>query len=138
VRRGRISLNQFVALTATNPARLYGLHPRKGTIAIGADADIAIWDANKEVTIRNDRLHHNVDYTPYEGMTVTGWPVTSLVRGEVVWQGGEVTGQVGRGQFLPCGKPEMARPKAAPDADNGPYVGNYPDALARLARPVRN
>ncbi|HEY3048900.1 MAG TPA: dihydropyrimidinase [Polaromonas sp.] len=138
VRRGRISLNQFVALTATNPARLYGLHPRKGTIAIGADADIAIWDINKEVTIRNDQLHHDVDYTPYEGMTVTGWPVTTLVRGEVVWCDGEVTGQAGHGQFLPCGKPEMARPKAAPDADSGPYVGNYPDVLAQLARPAHN
>ena len=71
---GKISLQQFVALTATNPAKMYGLYPRKGTIAIGADADLAIWNFRRQVTIPNEDLHHNVDYTPYEGMEVTGWP----------------------------------------------------------------
>jgi len=136
VGRGRITLNQFVTLTATNPARLYGLHPRKGTIAIGADADIAIWDVNKQVTIRNELLHHNVDYTPYEGMTVTGWPVTTLVRGEVVWQDAELKGRAGHGQFLPCGQPEMARPKLVAPQDMGQYVARQPAALGQLARPV--
>lgn len=108
VGKGRISLNQFVALTATNPARLYGLYPRKGTIAVGADADIAIWDAKREVTIRNDLLHHNVDYTPYEGQRVTGWPETVLSRGEVVIRDGTLTAVKGRGRFLECSAPDTA------------------------------
>lgn len=111
VNKGRISLNKFVELTATNPAKLYGLYPRKGTIAIGADADIALWDPRREVTIRNEMLHHDVDYTPYEGRTVTGWPVMTLSRGELVWNDGEVLGRAGQGRFLPCGKPDMAKPK---------------------------
>jgi dihydropyrimidinase len=112
VRRGRIDLNRFVALTATNPAKLYGLYPRKGTIAVGADADIAIWDPEKDVVIRNAMLHHDVDYTPYEGMEVKGWPVTTLSRGEVVWQAGRLMGAPGRGEFLECGRPDPARPRA--------------------------
>ncbi|MBR9857362.1 MAG: dihydropyrimidinase [Gammaproteobacteria bacterium] len=111
VNKGRISLNKFVELTSTNPAKLYGLYPRKGTIAIGADADIALWDPRREVTIRNEMLHHDVDYTPYEGRTVTGWPVMTLSRGELVWNDGEVLGRAGQGRFLPCGKPDMAKPK---------------------------
>ena len=110
VNGGRISLSRFVALTATNPAKIYGLHPRKGTIAVGSDADIAIWDPEKEVTIRNADLHHQVDYTPYEGMVCKGWPVTVLSRGEVVVDGGKVTETAGRGHFLRCNKPEPARP----------------------------
>jgi dihydropyrimidinase len=128
---GRITLNQFVALTATNPAKLYGLNPRKGTIAIGSDADIAIWDPNKQVTIENRLLHHDVDYTPYEGMRVTGWPVTTLVRGERVWDGGEVRGRSGFGQFLPCGRPDMARPKVVEPVE-GRYLANA--SLSLVAR----
>jgi len=111
VGRGRIDLNRFVALTATDPAKMYGLYPRKGTIAIGSDADIAIWNPKKEVTIRNDMLHHDVDYTPYEGMQLTGWPEITLSRGEIVWADGIATGAIGRGQFLACGLPDPARPK---------------------------
>jgi dihydropyrimidinase len=111
VQKGRISLNRFVELTATNPAKLYGLYPRKGTIAVGADADIAIWDAERETTIANSQLHHAVDYTPYEGMRIRGWPAVTLSRGEVVWNGRQPIGRPGRGQFLRCDKPEMARPK---------------------------
>ncbi len=133
VRSGRLTLNQFVALTATNPAKLYGLNPRKGTIAIGSDADIAIWDPDKQVTIENRLLHHDVDYTPYEGMRVTGWPVTTLVRGTRVWDGGEVCGRPGFGLFLPCGRPDMARPKVVTPADSGHYMANRPDALGQLA-----
>jgi len=112
VRTGRIDIHAFVALTATNPAKVYGLHPRKGTIAVGSDADIAIWDPDREVTITASRLHHNVDYTPYEGMPVTGWPVTTLSRGEVVWNDGVVTAKPGRGQFVPCDIPPICRPAA--------------------------
>jgi dihydropyrimidinase len=103
---GRIDLATFVALTATNPARIYGLYPRKGTLAIGSDADVVLWDPQRVAVIANDRLHHAVDFTPYEGMSVTGWPVTTISRGEVVWQDGRVLGSAGRGQFLPCGIPE--------------------------------
>lgn len=111
VGKGRIDLNQFVALTATNPAKLYGLYPRKGTIAIGSDADLVIWDADRQVTITNDRLHHNVDYTPYEGMHLRGYPELTLSRGEVVWRDGEFLAREGRGQFLACDRSPYARPK---------------------------
>jgi dihydropyrimidinase len=115
VRKGRITLNQFVAVGATNAARIYGLYPRKGTIAVGADADLAIWDTEREVTIRNDMLHHNADYTAYEGMTITGWPIITISRGEVVWLDGDVPGQPGRGAFLPCDLPCPQKPLALPD-----------------------
>ncbi|MBD3885649.1 dihydropyrimidinase [Phormidium tenue FACHB-886] len=111
VGKGRIDLNQFVALTSTNAAKLYGLYPRKGTIAIGSDADLVIWDAEREVTITNDRLHHNVDYTPYEGMKLRGYPEITLSRGEVVWRDGEMLAKEGRGLFLPCDRSPYARPK---------------------------
>lgn len=111
VGKGRIDLNRFVALTATDPAKMYGLYPRKGTIAIGSDADIAVWDPHRQVTVSNSMLHHDVDYTPYEGMQLTGWPVLTLSRGEIIWRDGEVLGTPGRGQFLPCGLPDPARPK---------------------------
>ncbi len=111
VNAGRIDLQQFVALTATNPARMYGLYPRKGTIAIGADADLVIWDDQRELTISNERLHHDVDYTPYEGIRVTAWPATTLSRGEVVWEDGTYRGRPGHGRFLKCGLPAPARPR---------------------------
>ena len=105
VASGRISLHQFVALTSTQPAKLYGLYPRKGSIMIGADADIALWDRDLEVRISNDRLHHAVDYTPYEGRTVTGWPVMTFSRGRLVSQDFEFLGRAGEGEFMPCGQP---------------------------------
>ena len=110
----RLSISDFVALAATNAARLYGLYPRKGTIAVGADADIAIWDDSRETTVTSALLHENMDYTPYEGMTLRGWPVTVLSRGEVVVDEGTVSAERGRGRFLPCGLPEPARPASDP------------------------
>lgn len=104
-RKGKISLNAFVALTATNAAKIYGLYPRKGTIAINADADLVIWDPNRKTTIENARLHHNVDYTPYEGIELTGYPTTVISRGEIVCDNGELLAAPGRGEFLPCGQP---------------------------------
>jgi len=106
---GRISAQQFVALTATNVARMYGLHPRKGSVAVGADADLVVWGEG-EVTVRNDRLHHDVDYTPYEGMRLRAWPAITLSRGEVVWDGETPCGEPGRGRFLACDAPAPARP----------------------------
>lgn len=107
---GRIDLNQFVALTATNPAKIYGLYPRKGSIAVGADADIALWDPSLEVTIRNEELHHNVDYTPYEGRLVRGWPVITISRGRVVVNRGKLLSQPGEGHFQRCARPDTAKP----------------------------
>jgi dihydropyrimidinase len=103
---GRITLQKFVELTATNPAKAYGLHPRKGTIAVGSDADLVAWD-ERELAVDNARLHHAVDYTPYEGMQLKAWPGLTLSRGEVVWDGRAFTGEAGRGRFLPCGKPSL-------------------------------
>ena len=111
VATGRIDLTRFVALTATNPARIYGLYPRKGTIAVGSDADIVVFDPNRKNRITNARLHHNVDYTPYEGLEVTGWPAVVLSRGQVVYGDGQFKGAAGHGSFLPCGLPDPARPK---------------------------
>jgi dihydropyrimidinase len=115
VLEGRITLNKFVELTATNPAKAYGLHPRKGTIAIGSDADLVIWDEGERV-LRNDDLHHAVDYTPYEGRRLRAWPGVTLSRGEVVWDGGEFLARRGRGQFLLCGKPSLSPRRTAATA----------------------
>jgi dihydropyrimidinase len=103
---GRITLNRFVELTSTNPAKAYGLHPRKGSIAVGSDADLVIWD-ERPVTVRNQRLHHDVDYTPYEGMQLQAWPAVTLARGEVVWDGQAFYPRAGRGEFLRCGPPSL-------------------------------
>ncbi|GAB3629636.1 dihydropyrimidinase [Pandoraea terrae] len=108
VRRGKLSLHQFVELTSYRPAQLYGLYPRKGTIAIGADADIVLWNPEARVKINNDALHHAVDYTPYEGIEVTGWPVHCLSRGELlVSHGRYLDPEPGRGRFLPAGAPSL-------------------------------
>ncbi|MCO6362075.1 dihydropyrimidinase [Paracoccus sp. 08] len=92
VGKGRISLQRFVALTSTNPARLYGLYPQKGSIAIGADADLALWDPTLTRSIRQAQLNHGCDYTPYEGMEITGWPVRTLLRGRTIAQDGVPVG----------------------------------------------
>jgi N-acyl-D-aspartate/D-glutamate deacylase len=83
-------------------------HPRKGTIAIGSDADLVIWDPDQEWTIANAGLHHNVDYTPYEGVRVKGRPELTLSRGAVVMRGGAMVGEPGQGMFLPCDLPALA------------------------------
>jgi dihydropyrimidinase len=105
---GRITLNEFVALTATNPAKLYGLYPRKGTLAVGADADLVIWEQGEPFAITNEGLHHGCDYTPYEGMQVRAWPRVTLSRGEVVWERPRYLGKPGRGKFLACERPQPA------------------------------
>jgi dihydropyrimidinase len=100
VGKGRIDVNHFVRLTATNPAKLFGLYPRKGTIAPGADADMVLWDPAHRVTIDNAMLHHAIDYTPYQGLEVTGWPVATIAQGRVVMRDGRVQAQPGEGRFL--------------------------------------
>ena len=100
VAKGRIDACTFVRLTATNPARLFGLYPAKGTIAPGSDADLVLWDPARRTTITNAMLQHAIDYTPYEGMLVTGWPVVTVRRGDVVMRDGAVDAQPGSGRFL--------------------------------------
>ena len=112
--KGRITLNQFVGLTATNHAKMYGLHPKKGTIAVGADADIAIWDPDRKVTIRQEILHHGSDYTPYEGLEVTGWPVTTIVRGKTVVRDGALVGSRSAGQHVSRERSPYAAPAGTP------------------------
>jgi dihydropyrimidinase len=106
----RIDIRQFVALTSTNPARMYGLYPRKGTIAVGGDADLVIWDTSRRFTLTNARLHHAVDYTPYEGIELGAWPAIVLSRGQTIVSDGVLTAAPGRGRFLPSAKPDPARP----------------------------
>jgi dihydropyrimidinase len=104
--KGRISLQRFAALTATNHARLYGLAPRKGSIAVGADADLALWDPGLTRTIRQADLHHGSDYTPWEGFEVTGWPVATFLRGRALTREGEPLPGPAAGRYLPRGIPE--------------------------------
>lgn len=101
---GRISLNRFVEITSTNPARIFGLFPRKGTIAVGSDADIVIFDPDEEMTISAKTHHMRVDYSCYEGMKVRGVTKTVLSRGEVVIEEGEYVGRKGHGMFLKRGQ----------------------------------
>jgi dihydropyrimidinase len=100
VRAGRITLQQFVALSATNAARLYGLGA-KGSIAVGLDADIAIWDPEATRVVRAEDQHDAMDYTPFEGREVTGWPMTVLSRGVRVIDEGRLVARPGQGRFVP-------------------------------------
>src|SRR5688572_2713321 len=100
VRTGRISLNRFVELTSTSPAKIFGMFPKKGTIAPGSDADIVIFDPEKTTTLSAKTHHMKVDYNPYEGRQVTGVTETVLSRGKVIIEGGTFTGKAGAGSFL--------------------------------------
>jgi dihydropyrimidinase len=100
VRTGRISLNRMVELLATNPAKLFGLYPRKGTIAVGSDADIVVFDPEKKVTIAAKTQHSKVDYNLYEGTQVTGSPEIVLLRGHVLVENDELVASPGIGQFV--------------------------------------
>lgn len=103
---GRMTLNRFVELTSTNPAKVYGLHPRKGSIAIGADADLVVWQEGERAICNRD-LHHNVDYTPYEGHQLKAWPCLTLCAGKVVWDGEQFHARPGSGRFLQRGAPTL-------------------------------
>ena len=100
VRARRIGIHRFVELVATNPAKMFGLWPRKGAIAVGADADLVVWDPAKQVTLSVETHHMRVDYNPYEGRVVTGAPAMVLSRGEIIVDHGEFKGRVGRGEFV--------------------------------------
>ncbi len=98
--KGRISLNHFVQLAAGNVSRIYGLDHRKGSITEGKDADVAIWDPDTTRTVRAEALHDNMDYTPYEGMEIVGWPTTVIRRGEVIVENGALQAERGSGEFV--------------------------------------
>ena len=100
VRKGRIDLNTFVAVTSTNAAKIYGLYPRKGTIAVGSDADLVIFDPHQEEIISAKTHHMRVDYSMFEGIQIKGAPRTVLSRGRAVIEGGKFVGKPGAGQFL--------------------------------------
>ena len=100
VRTGYISLNRFVELTSTAPAKIFGLYPRKGTIAPGTDADIVIFDPERQLKLSAKTLHMKVDYNPYEGRQVRGAPDTVLSRGRVIVEAGRFVGRAGGGSFI--------------------------------------
>lgn len=99
VRTGRISMNRFVEITSAAPAKIYGLYPRKGTIAVGADADILVWDPEREHALNQSELHMRVDYSPYEGRRVKGKASHVFSRGELIIDNDKFVGRVGRGKF---------------------------------------
>jgi dihydropyrimidinase len=119
VAKGRYGVQKFVEWTSTAPARMYGLNPKKGTIAIGSDADICIWDPKKKITVRDEDVHDKTRYTPYVGMKITGWPVTVLRRGEVIVDKGKLAAKAGSGRFLARDAGDAAKPtgRLSPEFD---------------------
>jgi dihydropyrimidinase len=101
VRTKRITLERMVALSSTNPAKLFGLYPRKGTIAVGADGDVVIWDPNLKRTIRDEDELGNGKFSIFAGREVTGWPIITIRRGEVVYEGGKILASAGSGHLAP-------------------------------------
>jgi dihydropyrimidinase len=100
VRAGRVDAHRFVEIVATNPAKMFGLWPRKGTIAVGSDGDLVLWDPEREFTISARTHHMRVDYNPYEGRVVKGAPTKVLSRGEVIVDDGRFVARRGRGQYV--------------------------------------
>ena len=156
VRTGRISLTRFVELTSANPARLFGLYPRKGTIAVGSDADLVILDPELSRTIDGRSMQSNADYSVYDGREIHGWPRFTVSRGDVVLADGEIVAEPGRGQLLrrdprPGCSPAPARqsrvgsavplrpgnPASARHPGVGPAVPLGPAALLRPTVPPR-
>ena len=97
---GRYGVCDYVRWSAANPAKVWGLYPRKGTLAIGSDADTAIWDPKKSVTFSDKAVKDRAGYTPWKGRTVQGWPTTVLLRGEVLVENDKLRAKPGSGQFL--------------------------------------
>lgn len=100
VSTGKLTMNQFVDVGSTQAAKLFGLFPRKGTIAVGSDADLVVWDPKYRGTISASKQYMNVDYNPYEGCEITGRPAVVTVRGEIAARGGKFVGKIGRGKLI--------------------------------------
>ena len=101
VNKGRISLEKLVEVCCFNPAHIYGLAPRKGVIDVGSDADLVIVDLNREVKVTHANLHSYTNYSAYEGWTLKGWPVLTMVRGNIVMENGQIVGKAGMGRYVP-------------------------------------
>lgn len=119
VSKGRFGIEKFVEWTSTAPAKMYGLHPKKGTIAIGADADICVWDPKRTITIQNEDVHDNTRYTPYVGRKIEGWPTMVLRRGTVIVEQEKLKAKPGSGAFLPRAAGASAAPtgRLSPEFD---------------------
>ena len=104
VRTGRLTPSEFVKVTSTNAAKIFNIYPRKGAIAVGADADLVIWDPEKSRTISKDEHLQNIDFNIYEGMTVIGNPATTVAHGKIAWQDGDSKLEEGSGRYVdrPC------------------------------------
>lgn len=111
VSSGRIGLAKFVDLVSTAPAKLFGLYPQKGTIAVGSDADLVLWDPEKRVTLTNELMYHAGDYTPYEGKTVIGYPIATYLRGKAIFNDGALVGDARGGRHLARGEYPLIEPK---------------------------
>jgi dihydropyrimidinase len=124
VSKGRYSVNRFVEWTSTAPARMYGL-TQKGSIAIGQDADICLWDPKRRTSITDATTHDNAKYTPYAGRTIEGWPVTVIRRGHVIAEDGKLMASAGSGKFLPREAGEAAKPtgRLSPEFDEARNFG---------------
>ena len=120
VSQGRFDVTKFVEWTAAAPARLYGLAPKKGSIAVGADADIAVWDPSKRVTFGDAMVRDGSGYTPYAGRSVQGWPETVLRRGAVIVENGALDAKAGSGKFLPRTGGPAAKPLGRPSPEFDP------------------
>jgi dihydropyrimidinase len=120
VSKGRYGIEQFVAWTATEPARMYGLDPKKGSLAIGADADICVWDPERKTEIADAGVHDGAGYTPYAGRTITGWPIVVTRRGAVIVEDGKLNASPGSGRFLPRGAGRPAEPTGRLSAEFDP------------------
>jgi dihydropyrimidinase len=99
--KGRMSLQRFVEVTATNPARIFGLWPQKGEIAVGSDADLVLLDPTKRVELTREGMASNADFEIFEGRSCLGWPVVTIARGEIVSRDGRLSSSPGRGRFVP-------------------------------------
>jgi len=113
--KDRITLEQFVAVTSTNTAKIFGMYPRKGVIAVGSDADIVIWNPTKKKILRDADMLSQAGYTAFAGTEVTGMPITTIRRGEVVYDNEKVLGKAGTGKFIAGSK--FKRPELRPISD---------------------
>jgi dihydropyrimidinase len=125
-----LGLEKFVELTATAPAKIYNLQPRKGSIAVGADADIAIWDPARDVTLSDAMMHDRTGYTPFAAFRLRGWPVTVLSRGRIIVADGKRSVEAGTGRFLARSGGDAARPTGRLVTDMNPDQNFGADILS--------